>query len=362
MEMFNYTRGSKEFNALVDEALFFAKSAIEGTAVENKDERVYNHNYKLLKYCTEGTRAQKYFEESGLEAANFPQVQNDSEVLMNFDAFIAQVVSPVLPMVANYDLINLLAEVRQIGYGQTARFIVRSNEEYKVNQVAEGVNRGVLQHALDDEVTLNPTPYEIAYFCEWYRLASGVVDFGYEGIRAARGFEKFIFAKILKALTDSVDTLGAAYTAEGFSNENWNGLAQKVAAANDGSGVIAVGTLQSLGSVLPASLGIQYGLGKEIMDKGYLDKYNGVKLVCLDQVLVPGTVNTTAKFMIPDDTIFFLPVYGDKPIKVAIEGKEMYVDRPYERTPDKTYRARIQMRLDVKAVFGSKIAALELQG
>ena len=64
--------------------------------------------------------------------------------------------------------------------------------------------------------------------------------------------------------------------------------------------------------------------------------------------------------MIPDDHIFFLPVYGDKPIKVAIEGKEMYVGRPYERTPDKTYRARIQMRLDVKAVFGSKIAALEI--
>ena len=360
MEMFSYTRGNKEFNALVDEALFFAQSVIEGKEIENKDERVYNHNYKLLKYCTEGTRAQRYFEENGLEAFNFPQVQNDNEFLMNFDAFIAQIVSPTLPMVANYDLINLLAEVRQIGYGQTARFIIRSNEEYRVSQIAEGVNRGNLQHALDDEVTLNPTPYEIAYFCDWYRLASGVVDFGYEAVRAARGFEKFIFAKSLKALTDSVDTLGAAYTATGFSNDNWNGLAQKVAAANDNSGVIAVGTLKSLGSVLPATVGMQYGLGKEFIDKGYLDKYNGVKLICLDQVLVPGTVNTTAQFMIPDDHIFFLPVYGDKPIKVAIEGKEMYVDRPYERTPDKTYRARIQMRLDVKAVFGSKIAALEI--
>ena len=361
MEMFNYTRGNKEFNALVDEALFFGKSNIEKIAIENKDERVYNHNYKLLKYCTEGTRSQRFFEESGLDAANFPQVQNDPDVLLNFDAFIAQVITPTLPMVANYDLINLLAEVRQIGYGQTARFIVRSNDEYKVNEIAEGVNRGVLQHTFDDEVTLNPTPHEIAYSCDWYRLASGIVDFGYEAVRAARGFEKFIFAKILKALTGSIDKLGAAYTATGFSNDNWNGLAQKVAAANDGSGVIAVGTLRSLGGVLPATLGMQYGLGKEFVDKGYLDKYNGVKLICLDQVLVPGTVNTTAQFIIPDDHIFFLPVYGDKPIKVAIEGKEVYVLRPYERTADKTYQARIQMRLDVKAVFGSKIAALEIQ-
>ena len=72
MEMFSYTRGNKEFNALVDEALFFAQSAIEGKEIENKDERVYNHNYKLLKYCSEGTRAQRYFEENGLEAFNFP--------------------------------------------------------------------------------------------------------------------------------------------------------------------------------------------------------------------------------------------------------------------------------------------------
>ena len=51
----------------------------------------------------------------------------------------------------------------------------------------------------------------------------------------------------------------------------------------------------------------------------------------------------------------------DKPIKLVYEGDNILIERDPTRTPDKTYRVRIQERVGVAAVVGSKIAALDLQ-
>ena len=361
MEMFSYTRGTAAFNDIIDETLSFASAYLDNKVVENKDERLKTLNLNLGMYCAEDTKVAKYFEEKGLDAFKDPHVTKNRDFLDNFDAVIAQVINPILPMVANFDMIRFLADVRQIGYGDTARFIIRSNELYKVNEIAEGVNRGVLQPIHNNEITVNPSPIEIAAECDWYQMAAGVFDLADWGLRVARSFEHYIFLKVVGALTSGVNSLGAAYKATGFTQTNWTTLAQRVAAANGNSDVFAIGTLAALGSVIPAQAGLQYGLGKEIVDKGYLDRYYGTRLVCLDQALKFDTVNTTAEFAIPDDMIYFLPVYGDKPIKLVYEGDNILVERDPTRTPDKTYRVRIQERVGVAAVVGSKIAALDLQ-
>ena len=163
------------------------------------------------------------------------------------------------------------------------------------------------------------------------------------------------------SLTSGVTKLGAAYNLTGFTQANWTALAQRIAAVNGNSEVFAIGTLAALGSIIPAQAGLQYGLGKEIVDKGYLDRYYGTRLVVLDQALKFNTINTTAEFAIPDDMIYFLPVYGDKPIKLVYEGDNILVEREPTQTPDKTFRLRIQERVGVAAVIGSKIGALDLQ-
>ena len=83
-------------------------------------------------------------------------------------------------------------------------------------------------------------------------------------------------------------------------------------------------------------------------------------LIVLDQALKFNTVNTTAEFALPNDMIYFLPVYGDKPVKLVYEGDNILVERDAHQTPDKTYRVRIQERVGVAAIVGSKIAALKL--
>lgn len=360
MTMFSYTHGTESFNAIVDETVLFADAYLNNKAIENKETRLYNLNYNIAQYCAEGTRVQKIFEANGLEALNDPHVVRDRDFTANFDAILAQIINPILPMVSNFDMVRFLADVRQIGYGDTARFIIRSNELYKVNEIAEGVNRGVLQPIHNDEVTVNPRPIEIAAEIEWYHMAAGVMDFGDWGLRVARSFEHYIFLKVVGALTSGITKLGAAYSATGFSNQNWTNLAQRVSAANGNSEVFAIGSLAALGNAIPTQAGLQYGLGEKIAEQGFLDKYLGTRLIVLDQALKFNTVNTTAEFALPNDMIYFLPVYGDKPVKLVYEGDNILVERDAHQTPDKTYRVRIQERVGVAAIVGSKIAALKL--
>lgn len=360
MTMFNYRHGSQKFNDNVDEAVAFAAAKLEGKVLQNADERIKNLCFAISEDCLTGTRYETLFAEKGLEAMKDPRVIRNSEVQENFNAVIAQIINPILPMVSNFDFIRFLAEVRQVGYGDTARFIIRSNELYKVNEIASGVNRGILQPIHDDEITVNASPVEIAAEIDFYAIAAGVFDFGDFGLRAARSFEAFIFQKVIGAMTSATTKAGAAYSASGFSNANWSALAQKVSAAAGGADVFAIGTLAALNSVIPATAGLQYGLGQKIADQGYLDRYLGTRMICLDQALTFNSVNTTADFAVPDNKIYMLPVYGDKPIKIVYEGDQTVVEKAPDYTPDRTYRIRIQMRVGVAAVVGSKFATLTL--
>lgn len=275
MTMFNYNRREDEFNDLVDEAVFFAAAQLNNEAVANKEERIKNHNVALMKYITNGTRMEAAFADKGLDLAKDPRFFKNTEVLENFNVVVAEVINSVLPMVSSQDFANYLAEVRQIGWGDTARFIVKSNELYKVNEIAEGVNRGVLQPLFNNEVTVDTRKTEVAASIDWYQVAAGVMDLGDFGLRYARSFEGYLFLKIVAAMTSATSQLGGAYSAGGFSNANWTTLVQRVSAANGGAPVYAIGTLAALNQVYPAAVGLQYGLGEEMAKTGYLDKYLG---------------------------------------------------------------------------------------
>ena len=234
-----------------------------------------------------------------------PQITKNETVRSNFEAVIAEVVNAIAPSVTSADYSRFLAEVRQIGWGDTGRFIIRSNELFKVNEIAEGVNRGVLQPIFDNEVTVNPSPIEIATAIDWYAVAAGVFDWGDFGLRAGRSFEAYIFLKVIAAMTSVTgDMMGAGYIANGYTTDNWTHLIQKVSAANGGAPVYAIGSLGALMKVNTTGangLGLQYFVGEDYLSKGYLDKFLGARMIPVDPALVPTTINTTADLAVPDN-------------------------------------------------------------
>lgn len=362
MMMFNYNKKNDQvFNDIVDEILFFVDARIEGKEVENGADRMYKLNEAIARYATEGSsRLAARFEADGLSIMRDPMVNRNRDVREAYNVVIAEVVNVVVPTVASKAYSRYLAEVRQVGWGDTATFVVRSNELFQVNEIAEGINRGVLQPIYDTEITVNTKNTEIATSIDWYPVAAGVFDWGDFGYRAGRSYEGYIMLKIIAAMTGATSSLGAAYSVAGIDTENWTNIVDRVSSANGGAAVYGIGTLAALNKVMPSAVGLQYGLGEEMAKEGSLDRYLGVRLIPIDQVTVPGTINTTAKLAIPTNMIYI--VAGDmyKPVKIVVEGNAVVLEDDATETADKTYNIRIQVRLGVSAICGSKFGTITL--
>lgn len=158
---FEYNRSTEDFNDVVDSALELARATYE-----NKKPADYMDKNKILlenlgKYGVQGTRYEAEFEASGLEIYKKPMVGKNLSVRENFDAVIAQIVTCIVPEVVNDAFEGFIAEIKQVGFGETARFIIESNDLFKVNSKAEGVRKGVDQPMFDKEITLSAHPITV---------------------------------------------------------------------------------------------------------------------------------------------------------------------------------------------------------
>lgn len=362
MTMFAYRESeNKVFNAIVDGAIEATKQTIEGV----KDRKAYEEMNALIsenfaKYGVGETRYASKFEAEGMNVLKNPIITRDKDVRANFDAVIAQIIYATIPMSTSSRFGEEFMQVSQVGWGDTARYLISSNDLFQINEIAEGVNWGVLQPIYNDEVTVNCSPITVGTSIDFYAVASGNFDWGNFGMRAGVSFNSYIMIRAINALTSVTANLGAAYSQAGVAQDTWTTLAQRVSAANGGADVYAVGTIGALGKALPNVVGLQYGLGKEMMDKGYLDKYMGVKLLPLDNAIRPGTVNSGAELLLADDRIYFLAAAHDHPIKTVFEGDSIQIEADAMHTTDKCYAITITYRVGVAAVLGNKFGVLSL--
>lgn len=361
LKMFNYKKSENAlFNDVVDGIVDSARQHIEGIQNRKEYEDMQSDVCEnLVKYCVSGTRYEDRFEAEGMELVKNPMVNSNHDFRENFDAVIAQVINATLPMTMSSRFADTFMEISHVGFGDTARFIIDSNELYQVNELAEGIHRGALQPIYNNEVVVNPQPVEIAVSIDWYLLASRKFDIGVWAGKIARSFENYILAKAIASLLSATDGLGVGYVANGVDTKSFATLSQRVSAANGGAEVYTLGTSVALATLVPQTVGLQYGLGVEITKNGFLDRYLGSNVIAIDQAIDPLTLNTGAKLMVPDDKIFLIAA-GYKPVKCIFEGDQISLTDLPEYTSDRTYTFSIKLRLGVKAVLGSKHGVINL--
>lgn len=359
-KIFSYTKSNDEaFNSLVDCTIDLAVARFEGKVSSDYEEKNAELLAAMGKKAVEGTRYEADFEADGLSIFNRPMVKNNSTVRDNFNAVIAQVVNVIVPTVVNDTFSRFIAEVHQVGYGETARFIIESNDLFKVNSKAEGVRKGIDQPMFDNEITLNAHPITIDASIDWYPFAAGIFDMGNFALKIGRSFAAYIFLKAVKGMTQATTDFGAAYTTNGITPQLFGTLRERVSAANGGMKVVAIGTAVALSAVTLQG-NFQVEIGEEMNKVGYLDQYLGVPLIAIDNVLVPGTTNTTATLALADDIIYMVPVGGAKPVKILFEGNEVSVSFNPDETSDKRYGISVEMRVGVAAIVGPKYGTIDL--
>jgi len=358
-KMFQYNSIDENIDNLVEGTLSLAREAYSGKKGSDYADRNRELLNGIAKRMFEGTKYEAKFEAEGLNLLKNPMATKNYDARENFNLIVAQVITAIVPEVVNDAFEGYLAEIKQIGFGDTAVFQIESNDLFKVNRKAEGVRKGVDQPMFDDEFTVIPEALTIDASIDWYPFAAGIFDMGNFALKIARSYEAYIFLKVVKGMVQASTEFGAAYSANGVTPVLWGTLRERVSAANGGMNVVAIGTAVALSNVSLQG-NFQVEIGEEMNKVGYLDQYLGVPLIALKNVLVPGTTNGAAQLVLDDHLIYMIPVGGTKPVKVVFEGNQISVEFNPETTSDKRYGISIEMRVGISAICGSKYGTIHI--
>lgn len=322
---------------------------------------------KLVKYSMEkaGMDTSSFTNEDGSFnpacVAN-PMVNRNSVFRDTFNAVIAQILTPIVPAMISADFMDM-ADVANIAYGDTARFIIHSNDTFYVTHQAEGILRGSIQRLYNDEMTVNPSTYNIETAVDWYQVAAGVYDFGEFVYKVGVSYNGYITQMVIMALTNYITTGSGAsspYFVNGYTDAKFATLTERVRAANGGAHVTAWGALTALSAILPDTARVQMyaDIGAEWTRVGHLTTYMDVDIYRIPQLMLPNTANTTALLGVPADTVYIFADGGYKPVKLVFEGQAVTIDIIPTVAPDKQMGISVTMKIGMGFTAASKFGAI----
>lgn len=378
---FSLNKADARFSALTDEEKLLVEAGFEvvkqyiAKKAQKSERKSFAELLSDVKIDGENTndltveKMVKYsLEKAGVDVSNFelkdianPMLHNKVVFKETFNNILSQIITPVIPAMISAEFMDF-ADIANIGWGDTARFQVKSNDIYYVTRIAEGVLTGSVQRVYNDELTVNPEPYNIKTTVDWYQVAAGIFDLGDFVYRIAISFSAYVTQMIVNAITAYITAnASTAYVVNGFSTLTFTRLAEILKAANNGARIRAYGTLAALSAIIPeasAYAGLREGLGVEWSKVGYIGVYKDVDLMRIPQILLPNTVNTTPLIGIPDTTVYLMADGGNKPVKLVFEGSAITIDIIATESPDKEMGISVTNRMGMTFVAASKMGAV----
>lgn len=166
--IFSYNKFNDEaLDNIVESGYALTQAFLEGKGKTHEySEANKKFNEEFMRFCAE-SNVMKY---NGLEDIKNPMVYGDNTFLQKFNVVLAQILTPVVPTVvsAGYDQ---LFDTVQVGFGDSGKFTVESNELFIVNDLAEGIRNGAQQTASNTEYTLQAQRQSVSLFVDWLKIA-----------------------------------------------------------------------------------------------------------------------------------------------------------------------------------------------
>ena len=290
--------------------------------------------------------------------------------MRTLSGIVQDIVRPMLPYVVS-NALDELAQMVTVPFGQTYEISVTSNDIFMFQDSSWGANWSVPSNTLYDyTITLNPSPRSCTATAKWYQLTANDADFGMWLNALYAGLYSKLMAMWNSAMTSAASGtfFVPSYLKFGsFTSANLNAAAELVSTVNavPVSRLIAYGRRPVLAKALPTSTAqdaaLTYMLGREWMDNGYMGTIQGIRSFALTNAMVPGTQNTTGDLVISDSKIYIAASKGNgyAPIYIGFEdGSPITLELEPHQTADMTLNVNVTASLDVKAVFGSKLAVI----
>jgi len=270
------------------------------------------------------------------------------------------VVSALIDMVIPDALIrstSLYADVRAIGWGDSADFQLKPRDLFMVSKHGRAQRYAQQQKQFNGQVTLIPELREMSVEVSLYKVLSGKESLADFTAKAVQSIEVDMARDVYSTFNTAMAALDNAgddlLRIAGYSQTNLISLGQKVTAWNGGQKAMIVGTQLALQNILPADANYRYTLESDFMKLGYVQNAFGFDVMVLPQV---ADYRTPFLTLLDDTKLYLVSPSANKLVKVVIEGSTMAnVDGVYQN-------ANLTQSATLWKSWGSAIATNSVAG
>lgn len=314
----------------------------------------------------------KDFEEFKRHGQNY--IKNDMflRVLMGI---YQDILTPILPRVYS-EAVGIFADTYEVGFGETQQITIGSNDIVLFADSAWGASRSVPRNRFySKDYTLNPQPKTAQINAKWMQLVGNNVDFGQFFANISAGMYAKTMGMWNSAMAAAVaDTsLVPSNLSVTFDTQNWVKVANRLAAVNNTSisNIMAIGSYPALAQVLPQDVtgstnvnmdaAIATLLGADYVRAGYLGEYMAIRLMPLQDVVIPGTQNTTVDTMLSDSLIYMMAGNGRRPMAIAYNSDvPITLEVDPSKSGDMELAINLTTALDLVAIFADHVGVVTI--
>ena len=273
------------------------------------------------------------------------------------NAVINKLVDMVIPDILTEDFLNV-AEVVQIGYGDSAEFDIKSSDLFYVSKTGNSRRHVEAQRQFTGHTSIPVSNHVITTETDMYRVLAGKESPAEYAMKVVLSIEAEIAKDIMAAITSSFDALTANFKENSYDEKQFQKLATRVTAANGGARAVAMGTDLALSTVLPSDDYLKMGLGEDYTKVGYLPVFKKVPLIGLSQKI--DWTSEDYKFALPDNMIYFISPGAQKLVKIVIEGGSLTFSDDFASNGNLTQVSSLHKRFGVGLVSNSKFAIMKV--
>lgn len=301
---------------------------------------------KMISFDEKEANINKIFRDEVLRVAGIQETTMPFEVMVNnpsikwaFFAVVSQVIDALLPETV-IESTGMYADVRTIGYGDTAKFVLSPRDLFVVSKYGRGQRTAEVKKQYKGNVTINPEPRMISVGVSMYRVITGKESLAEFLMKAVRSIEtemtRDIYTAFATAMT-ALPTSAPALRLTGYTQAGFVGLGQLVQAANGGAKPVVMGTQLALANVIPANSNFRFMIDSDYVKLGYVRDFQGFETMVVPQVYDWNT----GGLIIANDRLWFVSPGTQKIVKVVIEGATRSTTNSFEDTADLTQQATL---------------------
>jgi len=215
------------------------------------------------------------------------------------------------------------AEVRNIGWGDSALFEVEPRDIFAVSKHGRNRRMTEIHRQMKGNVTVLPELRALTVGVSLYAVLAGKESLAALTAKMVRSFDSALVFDIYDAFATAMAALPTGATGlrvAGYTQDEFVRLSQTVGAWNGGQRAIALGTQLALSKILPADANYRYMLDSDYVKLGYIRNFLGTDLMMLPQLADWKNPFATR---LSDDKIWILSPASQKLIKVVIEGNTL---------------------------------------